>query len=106
MMDKAPWRKKAKRLIENEQEYAVIRKKLSIVSLPPYSLDLNSIEQGWRVTHREKTHKRYWKNLDIFTATFDDWSSSSYYRVVVYRAPVQELCYTVGEYFIPPAPHH
>ena len=53
VMDNAPWHKKAKRLIENEREYADIRKKVTIVSLPPYSPDLNPIEQVWRVTRRE-----------------------------------------------------
>ena len=76
VMDNAPWHKKAKRLIENEREYADIRKKITIVSLPPYSPDLNPIEQVWRVTRREKTHNRYWKNLDVLTTTLDDWFSS------------------------------
>lgn len=76
VMDNAPWHKKAKRLIENEREYADIRKKVTIVSLPPYSPDLNPIEQVWRVTRREKTHNRYWKNLDVLTTTLDDWFSS------------------------------
>ena len=63
-MDNAPWHKKAKRLIESEKEYADIRKAITIVSLPPYSPDLNPIEQVWRVTRREKTHNRFWKNLE------------------------------------------
>ena len=54
VMDNAPWHKKAKRLIEDDCAYADIRKKLTIVSLPPYSPDLNPIEQVWRVTRREK----------------------------------------------------
>lgn len=64
VMDNAPWHKKAKRLIESEKEYADIRKAITIVSLPPYSPDLNPIEQVWRVTRREKTHNRFWKNLE------------------------------------------
>ncbi|MBQ6121406.1 MAG: transposase, partial [Clostridia bacterium] len=40
-------------------------------SLPPYSPDLNPIEQVWRITRREKTHNRYWKNLDSLVATLD-----------------------------------
>jgi hypothetical protein len=75
VLDNAPWHKKAKRLIESEREYADIRKKVTIVSLPPYSPDLNPIEQVWRVTRREKTHNRYWKNLDVLTTTLDDWFS-------------------------------
>lgn len=72
-MDNAPWHKKAKRLIETEDEYADIREALNIVSLPPYSPDLNPIEQVWRITRREKTHNRYWKNLDTLVATLDAW---------------------------------
>ena len=63
-------------MIENDREYADIRKKVTIVSLPPYSPDLNPIEQVWRVTRREKTHNRYWKNFDVFTTTLDDWFST------------------------------
>ena len=73
VMDNAPWHKKAKRLIETEDEYADIREALNIVSLPPYSPDLNPIEQVWRITRREKTHNRYWKNLDTLVATLDAW---------------------------------
>lgn len=76
VMDNAPWHKKAKRLIESEEEYADIREALTIVSLPPYSPDLNPIEQVWRITRREKTHNRYWKNLEILVATLDDWFGS------------------------------
>lgn len=37
VMDNAPWHKKAKRLIESEEEYADIRKAVTIISLSPYS---------------------------------------------------------------------
>ena len=76
VMDNAPWHKKAKRLIESESEYADIRKKIAIVSLPPYSPDLNPIEQVWKVTRREKTHNRFWQNLEALTTTLDDWFRS------------------------------
>ena len=76
VMDNAPWHKKAKRLIESESEYADIRKKITIVSLPPYSPDLNPIEQVWRVTRREKTHNKFWQNLEALTTTLDDWFCS------------------------------
>lgn len=72
-MDNAPWHKKAKRLIESEEEYADIRKAITIISLPPYSPDLNPIEQVWRVTRREKTHNRYWPNLDMLMNILDNW---------------------------------
>lgn len=61
VLDNAPWRKKACRLIKDETvaEYADLREKLEWVMLPPYSPDLNPIEQVWRVTRREMTHNRY-----------------------------------------------
>lgn len=76
VMDNAPWHKKAKRLIESEKEYADIRKVITIVSLPPYSPDLNPIEQVWRVTRREKTHNRFWKNLEALVTVLDSWFTS------------------------------
>ena len=72
-MDNAPWHKKAKRLIESEAEYEDIRSAVTILSLPPYSPDLNPIEQVWRVTRREKTHNRYWPNLSALTDVLDNW---------------------------------
>lgn len=75
-MDNAPWHKKAKRLIETEEEYADIQNAVTIVSLPPYSPDLNPIEQVWRVTRREKTHNRYWSGLPKLTAVLDEWFGS------------------------------
>ena len=47
-----------------------------MVSLPPYSPDMHPIEPVLRVTRREKTHNRYWKNLDVLTTTLDDWFST------------------------------
>ena len=73
VMDNAPWHKKAKRLIESEEEYADIRKAVTIISLPPYSPDLNPIEQVWRVTRREKTHNRYWPDLGTLVGVLDNW---------------------------------
>ena len=72
-MDNAPWHKKAKRLIESEEEYEDIRSAVTILSLPSYSPDLNPIEQVWRVTRREKTHNRYWPNLAALTDVLDNW---------------------------------
>jgi len=75
-MDNAPWHKKAKRLIETEDEYADIRNAITIESMPPYSPDLNPIEQVWRVTRREKTHNKYWSGLPELTGVLDAWFSS------------------------------
>lgn len=76
IMDNAPWHKKAKRLIETEEGYADIRNAATIVSLPPYSPDLNPIEQVWRITRREKTHNRYWPELGALVDVLDAWFTS------------------------------
>ena len=73
IMDNAPWHKKAKRLIETEAEYADIREAITLEPMPPYSPDLNPIEQVWRITRREKTHNRYWSGLPILTSVLDEW---------------------------------
>ena len=73
IMDNAPWHKKAKRLIETEDKYADIREAITIESMPPYSPDLNPIEQVWRITRREITHNRYWSGLPVLIDTLDEW---------------------------------
>ena len=57
-MDSAPWHKKTMRLVETEKrpEYSDIRESVTFIKLPPYSLDLNPIEQVWRITRKENTH--------------------------------------------------
>ena len=59
VMDNAPWHKKAMRLIATEklEEYSDINEKVEFVKLPPYSPDYNPIEQVWRITRKENTHK-------------------------------------------------
>ncbi len=75
IMDNAPWHKKAIRLIwtEEREEYADIRESMTYISLPPYSPDLNPIEQVWRITRREKTHNRYFSCLPSLVETLDDY---------------------------------
>ena len=67
VLDNAPWHKKAVRLINDEslEEYADIRERMTLINLPPYSPDLNPIEQVWRKTRREVTHNRYFKNIGL-----------------------------------------
>lgn len=86
VIDNAPWHKKAKRLIQTEAlpEYSDIREKMEILSLPPYSPDLNPIEQVWRKTRREVTHNRYFRNIDELAAKLDE-----YFRG--FRSPNKEL---------------
>lgn len=73
--DNAPWHRKAKRLIWDEQEpgYADIRERMEVLSLPPYSLDFNPIEQVWRKTRREVTHNRYFKDISELEHALDTY---------------------------------
>ncbi len=73
--DNAPWHKKVFRRIETEDqpEYADIREKLTLIRLPPYSPDLNPIEQCWRVTRREVAHNRYFSDLQTMERALDKY---------------------------------
>ncbi|MBR2257086.1 MAG: transposase, partial [Blautia sp.] len=75
VLDNAPWHKKAIRLIwgEEQPEYIDIRDAMTYLSLPPYSPDLNPIEQVWRITRREKTHNRYFGSLPKIISVLDDY---------------------------------
>lgn len=78
ILDNAPWHKKAIRLIWKEEleEYQDIREAMTYINLPPYSPDLNPIEQVWRITRREKTHNRYFPSLDVITDVLDEFFGS------------------------------
>ena len=71
ILDNAPWHKKAKRLIRDEKnkEYADIRAKVVFLDIPPYSPDLNPIEQLWRKARHEITHNRFFRTLDDLKAS-------------------------------------
>ena len=73
VMDNAPWHKKTKRLICDETfpEYADILKDVVFIKLPPYSPDLNPIEQVWRITRRENTHNIFFASISILELTID-----------------------------------
>ena len=75
IMDNAPWHKKAKRLIteETDERYQRIRSRVIFLSIPPYSPDLNPIEQVWRKTRREVTHNTYFPRLTILTEVLDSY---------------------------------
>lgn len=75
VIDNAPWHKKAARLINDQtiSEYADIRERMLIVPLPPYSPDLNPIEQVWRKTRRKITHNKYFKNIDVLKDKLDNY---------------------------------
>ncbi len=78
ILDNAPWHKKAIRLIwtEKNEEYADIRESMTYISLPPYSPDLNPIEQVWRKTRREKTHNKYFSSLSKLIDVLDEFFAS------------------------------
>lgn len=90
VMDNAPWHKKAYRLIvtEKKDEYADIRDSADFLLLPPYSPDLNPIEQVWRITRRENTHNIFFPSIDALKAVvdsaFESWS--------VPNSKLQTLC--------------
>ena len=73
VMDNAPWHKKVMRLVDTEKlpEYEDIRKSISFIKLPPYSPDLNPIEQVWRITRRENTHNVFFASLPALEETVD-----------------------------------
>ena len=75
ILDNAPWHKKAKRLIRDESnsEYEDIRSKVKFLDIPPYSPDLNPIEQVWRITRREITHNRYFPDLRTLEKALDTY---------------------------------
>ena len=79
VMDNAPWHKKTMRLVSKESlpEYADIREKVDFVKLPPYSPDLNPIEQVWRITRKENTHNVFFATLskleDTVDKAFEEW---------------------------------
>ena len=75
VMDNAPWHKKARRLIEenSDGQYDDIKEKIIFVDIPPYSPDLNPIEQVWRITRREVTHNRYHASLFELTKRLDEY---------------------------------
>lgn len=62
---------------KSKREYADIRNKMSLIFLPPYSPDLNPIEQVWRITRRGITHNTYFENIkdteDVLDKYFDTY---------------------------------
>ena len=90
IMDNAPWHRKLFRLIEDEKrpEYADIRAKVAFVRLPPYSPDLNPIEQVWRVTRRENTHNVFFENRASLEGAVD----TAFLRWSEPNAQLRSLC--------------
>ena len=90
VLDNAPWHKKAVRLVQTEawDEYSDIREKMTLIFLPPYSPDLNPIEQVWRITRREVTHNTYFANELCLADTLDPYFTQ--FRVP--NAKLSSLC--------------
>ena len=81
VMDNAPWHKKTKRLVQEEQleEYSDILEEIEFIKLPPYSPDLNPIEQVWRITRKENTHNVFFSSkaelANTVDSAFREWST-------------------------------
>lgn len=90
VMDNAPWHKKMYRLVvtENLDEYADIRDSVEFIMLPPYSPDLNPIEQVWRITRRENTHNVFFDSLASLKSSVDNAFSQWHYP----NAQLRSLC--------------
>ena len=72
---------------ETVAEYADLQEKLELVMLPPYSPDLNPIEQVWRVTRREMTHNRYCPSRAALEERLDGYFSPL--RIVTCLIPLE-----------------
>lgn len=79
VMDNASWHKKAKRLIKENTNgiYSDIKAQIVFVYLPPYSPDLNPIEQVWRITRKDAKNNKYFSDKAELEETLD-----SYYDVL------------------------
>ena len=73
IMDNASWHKKAARLVREDPqgEYRDISSAVTFLFLPPYSPDLNPIEQVWRITRRENTHNVFFASKTGLEQTLD-----------------------------------
>ena len=73
IMDNASWHKKAARLVREDPqgEYRDISSAVTFLFLPPYSPDLNPIEQVWRITRRENTHNVFFASKTSLEQTLD-----------------------------------
>lgn len=90
ILDNASWHVKAKRMIRDEknEEYADIRSKVVFLDIPPYSPDLNPIEQLWRKARREVTHNRFFKSLFELKAALANFFA----KFVVPNEEIASLC--------------
>ena len=78
------------RLVEAEMlpEYSDIRESVTFIRLPPYSPDLNPIEQVWRITRKENTHNVFFPSLSVLETTVD----SAFATWAMPNAQLRALC--------------
>ena len=88
IMDNAPWHRKAKRIIMEDPQYAFIKDNVIFLDIPPYSPDLNPIEQVWRYTRKQCTHNVYYPKLYLLENTLDRFWS----RFSVSNEELSRLC--------------
>ena len=90
IMDNAPWHQKTRRLVcdESQPEYADILESVVFIKLPPYSPDLNPIEQVWRITRRENTHNTFFASISSLECTVD----AAFAARAVPNAQLRTLC--------------
>ena len=90
IMDNASWHRKAKRLIKEDDQYKDLREKIEFVEIPPYSPDLNPIEQLWRKMRYELTDNRYFGSMEILKSAL--WHYFRRLNWEVNRKEVASLC--------------
>ena len=75
VMDNASWHKAAKKAIGEGRlrhpAYYDISDYVVFIKMPPYSPDLNPIEQVWRVVRRENTHNVFFPDVMVLEDTVD-----------------------------------
>ena len=82
VMDNASWHTAMKKMIGFGQfrhpAFYDISDYVVFIDMPPYSPDLNPIEQVWRITRKEYTHNRFFENIGALESTTDsafaNWS--------------------------------
>ncbi len=84
ILDNASWHKKAVRLMREDEAFSNV----CFLFLPPYSPELNPIERVWRITRREKTHNRFFEEIDVLNNIL----TSYFRRFKVPNMKLRTLC--------------
>jgi transposase len=83
-------------ILDNARRHKSITRKLmeeypeslDFLYLPPYSPDLNPIEQVWRITRRKYTHNKYFQMSEILVEALD----SFFTELAVPNKNLKQLC--------------